>query len=440
MTEKAPKIPVSGELRSKFSKIQIKEIKKFFIASSPHPHSIVAASTLCRSILRSNMVFHVKFFDDIISLDQLNQYAKTMQDTLVIPVGLDVIGATSGSEKRILGIGSRFHSKLKGVHEHPTESPIGAEVLAFMAETLDVQSEELLLAAISALLEGKKDSITNAIVDAVAKEGILISRKGFRIPGYNFLPMNEVFSSNIHPYLDTLSGSPESCQKIFHDADITYSKWTTPLSELTSSEARQLNAILLLSLTSTEIPEVLGTDYECRNEKKSSPLRYFSSISSLSRIAWSKHAMGLLLGVFIGDRARLLGNLTEMYRTYCNETISSVAKLNILLNESDTTAKFHESYIQVDGSNIHEDILPDVGRITLASPIAEDAKFIVIDSDSSIAITWRKPTPLISVSVALYQKKIPYISTSQQSVKITKRSEGDREKIIGIIKPILKDT
>ena len=435
MTDKALAI-LPEALRNRFSKIKLKDSRKVIIASSVTPYSVVASSILCRTFLNTNTLFHVMFFDNMVSIDQLNQHIKTNPDALIITIGLDIIGTLSSKHKQVLSVGSRFHSTLKDVHIAPLDFPVAAESLALAAETGTVQHDEIALATVGSLLESPKHKMTEAMVDVCIKEGILLSRKGFRIPGFNFLSMDEVFSGNIHPYLDSLSGAPEACHRIYEEADISFSKWSTPLSQLSPDEARQLNAVLLLSLSSSAIPHVLGSDYEIPHEKESSPFRHISSISSISRVIWSTHEMGLLLGVLIGDRARLMNTILETYRKYCEETITSVAEVNILLNEREGKATFHDTYISIDTSHLPDTTLADVGRITLQSAIAKEAKFLIMVSKESATVTWKESISLLSVLVELLNQNIPFTSTSPQSVRIDDTSDETLEKTKDVLKSL----
>ncbi|MFW9918197.1 MAG: hypothetical protein ACFFED_01240 [Candidatus Thorarchaeota archaeon] len=438
MTDTAPTIPLLEEPRKRFSKIKLKDVRKIQIFSSSHPHAIAASSILCRAILRANVLFHVKFIDNIVPVDYLEAHMGTTSSTLVLAIGLDIIGATSSHQKHLLGIGSRFHAKIEDLTESSSDIPVAAEAIEFAKETMGVLPEDLGLAAISMLLESPTNEITKAIIAASLKEGIIASRKGFKIPGFNFFLMDEVFSNNIHPYLDSLSGAPESCQRIFEDAEISYSRWSTPLNKLNPKETRQLNAVLLLSLSKAAVPYVLGSDYEFQYEKESSPLRHFSSISSMSQVIWSRHEMGLLLGVLIGDRARLLDSFVKTYRKYCQEAISIVAEVNALLDDSETT-KFADTHILMRTSTLPDTTFPDVGRITLESNAAKDVKFLLLVSEKSLYVIWKKQLSLLAVSAELFKKKIQFISTSKQSVRISDTSDATCSKIVDIMKVLTKD-
>lgn len=439
MTDTAPTIPALEQIRNRFSKVKLKAVKKILIASSIQPHSIVASSILCRAILREKMLFHVKFFDSIVTIEDLDRHLKPDPSILLLAVGLDIVGTSSSHPTQFLEMGVRFHPTLDTLDLTPLSHPVAAEALAFVEEKMEVFPEEIGLAGVSTLLEESKSAAAKTILDTCMKQGLIALRKGFRIPGFNFLAMDEVFANNVHPYLDSLSGAPESCQRIFDDADISFSKWSTPLSALTSNEARQLNAVLLLSLSGAAIPHVLGSDHEILYEKASSPLRHLSGISSLSRIIWSKHEMGLLLGVLIGDRARLLTSLIDTYRSYCRETILSVTKLKAQLHERQDTTSFSDNHILIRTSDVAEDVAPDVGRILLESTIAKDARFLLIASEQSLSVVWKKSISLLSVSAALLKRKIPLISTSAQSVRIPDASDNMCKKVIEVMNESTKD-
>ena len=146
--------------------------------------------------------------------------------------------------------------------------------------------------------------------------------------------------------------------------------------------------------------------------------------------------MGLLLGVLIGDRARLLNTILETYRKYCEETITSVAEVNILLNEREGKATFHDTYISIDTSHLPDTTLADVGRITLQSAIAKEAKFLIMVSKESATVTWKESISLLSVLVELLKQNIPFTSTSPQSVRIDDTSDETLEKTKDVLKSL----
>ncbi len=438
MTDSILPDSLRNQLKSRFVDIDLKSFKKVVIISSYLPHSVTATSILCRAALRAKFLFHVTFCNPIIPVAQAEKYYYDGTETLILSVGVNVIGKPSNPDC-FLPIGGTFYPKTTSIKKEPVSSPAAVEACAFGLATMDIEAAEVALAAIGSLLQDASGNEASKIIQTSVEEGLLAPRKGFKIPGFNFLTLDEVFTNNIYPYLDSLSGNPEACQKIFDDAGIRFSKWRSPLSELASDEARQLNGVLLPSLHPSVVEHILGNDYEFLLEPRTSPLRYLSSISSLARMAWSRQITGVLLSVLIGDRARSLSDMISEYRRHCKETISDVAKLNILLDENDGSVDISSTYVIVDTRALSEHTLADVGRIALDSNITKECMFVIMVSEGSTTLVWKKPLTLFSVSAALFNRAIEHSSVSARAVRIPDTSADTHETIIEALTILLKE-
>lgn len=439
MTDKTPNIPSLKAQRTRYAKLDLKDVKRILVACSMYPSSLVSASILVRGALYSNLIFHVMFFEPIIQAERLVAYLGKDTSTLLFVIGLEVVGEDIESQDRVVLIGSHTYPDVMSISEAKTSPPMAADAYTFSKERFSVSSQDFALAAVGTLLEDVPQDVTSDIIGLAVKQMALESRKGFKIPGFNFLSLDEVFAYNIHPFLNALSGYPDICQSLLKEAEIPLDKWSRPLSELTKAEARRLTSSLIPLLSASSIPSVLGSDYAVLSERLTSPLRQVSGIASLSKVAWSRRQMGLLLGVFVGDRARQLNTLVDSYHQHTRETIAGIAELSIALSEPDSGAIDTEQYISVSIHESPESVFPEIGRITLESDLAKNKKFLVLSSEKSITVVWTSSLALNSLLPAFVEKNIPFLTTSVQSVRIPSKSEEIYKKAIEAVKHVLSE-
>lgn len=439
MTDKTPNIPSLKAQRTRYASLDLKDVKRILVACSVYPSSLVSASILIRGALYSNLLFHVKCFEPLVQAERLVAYLGKDPSTLLFVIGLEVVGEGIENQDRVVLMGSHTYPDVISTPEVKTGFPTAADAYTFSKEKLTVSSQDFALAAVGTLLEDMPNDATSDIIGLAVKQMTLESRKGFRIPGFNFLTLDEVFAYNIHPFLNSLSGYPDTCQSLLKEAEIPLDKWNRPLSELTKAEATRLTASLVPLLSDSSIPFVLGSDYEVLSEKPTSPLRRISGIASLSEVAWSTRQMGLLLGVFAGDRARQLNTLVDSYHQHTRETINGIAELSITLSEPDSGAIDTEQYISVSIHDTPESVFPEIGRIALESNLAKDKKFLVLSAEESITVVWTKSLSLSSLLPAIVERNIPFLTTSIQSLRIPSKSEEVYSKAIEALKQALSE-
>ncbi|MFW9954296.1 MAG: hypothetical protein ACFFD3_07060 [Candidatus Thorarchaeota archaeon] len=433
MSEKVPNIPGLKTLRSKFSAIRSTRIKKIAIYSTPAPHAILAAAVLCRAALRANILFHVKFIEPLESVGVVPRTLPKESDTLQVYIDITFYGKEFPDNERIVAIGSSSYPDFVSI-EVKRDYPIALEAYTLAKEVLKISNEELSLAAAGSILEGLTNKPSNEILSVSTKSNLISSRKGFKIPGTNFLPLDEVFLNSIHPFISNLSGNPASCQKLINDADIPIDKWSRPLSKLSNKEARSLSSALIPLLSSNSVPDVFGSDYETLTESPESPMRYISSLSALGQTMWSLKTPSIFLGVSIGDRARLLADLIERYKNHCKATINGTQKLSSILNEDDTKiSKENHIFTTSAIAEIPEAIAPDCSRIIMESDLGTDTTFLLLRTAESIFITWKKQLPSVKVMAALLSKKIALVSASSNSIRVMENSEKGVAKVIGAL-------
>lgn len=439
MSDKAPVISSLKSVSDRFSKINTKNFKRITIISSLIPYSIIATSILCRAALKTNTLFHAKFVDPLISAESIAANLTVKPSNLLVTVGLDTYGDISDKADHILSIGGSSNLDLSSVEYNQPTTPLAAVAYAFAREKMKVDNGDFALAIMGSILEDENNEVTKQIIELGTKKGLVLSRRGMKIPGTNFLPLETVFQNNIHPYLDGLSGVPKRCQKLFIDADLPLSKRINPLDQLTTEESKHLTTMLIPYLSAEAIPNVLGSDYEFPMENDTSPMRYLSSIISLGKIIWSHRLTGLFLGILIGDRARQLTSLIERYTEHCEDTIKAVHRLNVILNETESQIQFSEDYISVSNLDTEDNVLADASRILLETTL-ENKKFIILRKAQSISIGWKPEFHLVPVIAAFLERELPLMSTSSTSLRVLDSSDATYAKVIDTIRKITTES
>ena len=140
--------------------------------------------------------------------------------------------------------------------------------------------------------------------------------------------------------------------------------------------------------------------------------------------------------MFIGDRARILSSLVDLYREHSRETVEGVQKLNVILNETDSQIQTGDQYISAP-VNIPDEVLSDVGRIALESGIGNDRKFLILRTNQAMTVSWTHDISSSQVMLQLLGKKVPTISKSNTSVRVESVSDQIHAKITEAIKTIV---
>jgi hypothetical protein len=246
--------------------------------------------------------------------------------------------------------------------------------------------------------------------------------------------MNEVLAYSIRPYLPNLSGRPEICDKIYEEADIPYPKLKTPLSSLTSEEAKRMNEQLLPKLDPSVIPQVLGQDFILSLENEASPARLLSGIRTIAETAWTLREPGASTAIWIGDRARVLRSLLDSYMAHSKEVIAGVERMVAILQESELERTDQPPLISQ--TEAHEEILSDVGRVVLEANYVDTDKLMVI-SDSSIFAIWKSGTiSLQNLFRSLMSVGILPNATSSNSLRVNDTSEDTKSKIASALRNV----
>ncbi|MCX8181617.1 MAG: DHH family phosphoesterase [Candidatus Methanomethyliaceae archaeon] len=171
--------------------------------------------------------------------------------------------------------------------------------------------------------------LNKAIAVEAESKGLLKTKLGLKLYGFESRPLVQCLANTIEPYLPGLSGDEGACLKFIKSLGIDPVKadgsWRSQ-ADLSNNELRTLlNGIIkyLISqgLSSKEAESVVGTLYIFPNEPPDSPLRdareFASSINACGRLG--KYGLGV--SICMGDRGQALEELKQTLQEY-RKTIS----------------------------------------------------------------------------------------------------------------------
>lgn len=438
MSGRSRKTPSFKAIRTQFSELSFKTGKRVLIVSSSMPESTIASAILSRSILKSGEIFHITFVEPVVHAEDINKLRSTYSDSSVIVIGVDV------ADKKRITKGKSYPVFIGGVHESEqtqslrlgNERTLSAASYIFADQIAKTGPEELQLAAAGTLLSANSTKLKGAAREVVVKaekKGLVEEKTGFRLFGVNFMPLNEVLAYSIRPYLPNLSGRPEICDKIYEEADIPYPKFKTPLSSLTSEEAKKMNEQLLPKLDPSVIPQVLGQDFILSHENKESPARLLSGIRAIAETAWTLAEPGASTSIWIGDRARVLRGLLDSYMAHSKEVIAGVERMIAILQESEIERTDYPHMISQ--TEAREEVLSDVGRVVLEANYVDTDRLMVISKDSSIFAIWKSGSIILQdLFRSLMSVGILPNATSSNSLRVNDTSEETKEKIASALR------
>lgn len=428
--------------RKKYSKIVFGD-NKLLIISSPQIHAIISSSILSRAALKSGLLFHVKFLEPVVYSDDIIALVERHPKAIPILIGINVIGTLEKIQKKLVFLGGSRYEENDEYKDSIEEISISLDAYSLARESMQCDTEDFILAILGEITQRglvnldkmpSKDAIQYAI-----DSKLLQSRKGIKIPGSNFIPLNDALQFCIHPYIDGLSGVDNACQRLFQDADIPLIKWRTPLSKLTNEEATKLTTNMVILLKPGIVGETLGIDYELLTEPSDCSFRLISNIISMARVVWSRGEMGVLLGVLIGDRARTLRRLEDIYLKHCKEVIQGVQEILEAMNDSDTRVQSSAYSTTVPFAVTPNESLSDVGQIILQNTL-ESKKFLIIKSATALEIIWQFDDAILGTVLMLMKKNgLSVVSTSKKSVRIDGTSKKILAKSQGVLDSIFRE-
>ncbi len=393
-------------LSKSYSSMRISKGSRIVVLAAPEPACIASAAVIARTAIENNRVFHVRFIDPS---DSIN--AK------VLDVGKNSVGVLVG-----INAPEDFSSEspLIPLNLHESDRTLAINTLAFLDSQLDINQESVTLAAVIALLESKQSNSSQSIIKMATDYNRLREQRGFKLPGRTHISTIDTLQFSIYPYLDGITGVNGRCEKILLEANIPNTKWQTPLTQLNSEEAQNLTANLLPLVSSKYIPTILGTDYELTEEKPNTPVRSLATIKAFAKTVWARREMGLLLGVLIGDRARILRRLIDSYDTHTRNTVMAIKTLMVSLNDAESKVRFRLRSIITPTEGTAPEVLPDVGRILFETIITDHEKFLVMNSGGTVEIVWSSGKYTTNqILSCLTSSGISAVSTSYCSARVS---------------------
>ena len=380
-------------LKNQCTEIGFNNSNQTVLVSSPDTKSALATALLCRGIMKSGGKFHVSFEHPIVDLDRVNELRSLHESANLILVGIDTLG------KKRIRKGKSYPIFLGGTSESEqvesltcgTTDTVSAAGYVFSEQLLSVNDYDLQIAAGAILLSTKPAKPTQKVGDEIvekAREKKLVEeRKGVRLFGFGFLPLDELFLYNTRPFIPGLSGNQKACDSLLNEAEIPVTKLHSPMSELSNKEAQSLTQHLTSRLLDefgpSIIAQIMGTDYILLLEAENSPLRYLSGLEAIAETSWARQEQGAAMSIWIGDRGRALRSVIDIYLSHHKDVISTIERLQTKLKGTST-----ETSTSIEVAGVQSEILTDVGRVTLQSGIANRERPLLINSDESTVAIW----------------------------------------------------
>ena len=429
----------------RIEEIKLKKGTRVLVVSSPLPEATLSSALLCRAISKSNGLFHMRFVDAITHAQEINSLFKTYRNYTPVIIGVEIIGERLPKRKRRtpIVIGGDIHVKDSQFSVLGKDDPLSSTTYYLAENNFSIGPVELQLAAIGALVELNInlnfDDKYPEIVKTAIKEGILSEKKGLKIFGSNFLPLNESLMYNIHPYLQGVSGSPKLCDKILDDADIPLTKRRTPMTTLTIEEQQQLTTQLIPKLTPITISRVLGMDFIAHCEKDGGFLQFVSTVPPIAETAWNREELGMLFSIWLGDRARILRSFLDSHMLHCKGVIAGIEKVSDALKEN-IGVDDNNLVVNVQSVGLHNTILPSIGRIVFESEYISKEKIMILTTEVSTEIAWASNNIEMFDAFSILEKKgVNSIPTSKKSLRVNNTSQNVVEKISKSLEILLGD-
>ncbi|MBD3405556.1 MAG: hypothetical protein GF411_05405 [Candidatus Lokiarchaeota archaeon] len=438
MSERPDKPPIIVSIDETLDGIDIKEDSSFLIVSSSSSESCLASGILCKGLIRSNCRFHLTFVEPIVSSNTLSKLILSYPHLYPIVIGVSTVDDTplALSDRSLISVGGTPNNSSDLINcINLADSDLGCASYMIIRNHFIAKEEDLALAAISSLLRTGNPSESSICageaVDIALELGLVSKNKELRVYGVNFLPLKEIFLKSIHPYIQGISGNQIAVEKLFDGADISFSHRTEPLMRLNNDQIRNLSSELLPHVNLDIIPLVSGTDYKILSEKEESPMYRLSAIQALSIISWANSHPGLLTGVWIGDRARLLRELLDLYSDQAIKVIDTVRDLALKSKDFDANEIGSISIIELNETS---SVLSLVGTIALQNSFIDSDRILVFDSSIELVVIW--PPSLLEfrhIVSEVAKAGLEYKTLSYRSIAISKKTPESKTQVLSIL-------
>ena len=436
MSTKTRGSPSIKSLKKQCSEIPFKDSEQVFLVSSPDTVSSLSTAILCRAIMKSGRSFHVSFEAPIIDLDRVSELRTNHESASVFFIGIDTVGKKKirkGKSYPIFVGGTPESDQVKSL-TLGTNDTVPATAYLFAEEHLTSLDYELQLAAGATLLHSGFTKITpkvnKEIVEQARERKLIEERKGIRLFGFGFLPLDELLLYSTRPFILGISGNQKACDALLNEAEIPITKLRTPMSSLNNIEAQHLTqhltSKLLEKIGPSIIPHILGTDFVLTCEAETSPFRYLSGLEAVAETAWARQEQGAAMSVWIGDRGRALRSVIDTYLSHHKDVISTVQRLETKLKGVST-----ETSTSIEIPGVQGELMTDVGRIALQSGIVNQERPLLINSDDSTIVVWTSDDIKLNKVIRVLQKNnLHPVPTSPRSLKFKKLPVESREEVL----------
>ncbi|MFW9961986.1 MAG: hypothetical protein ACFFCX_00285 [Candidatus Sifarchaeia archaeon] len=423
-------------LKKKCAEITFKDSKQVVLVSSPYTSSTLATAILCRAIMKSGRAFHVTFEPPIISSEKVEELRNKHESVSIIFVGIDIMGKKKIRKGKIYPtfIGGTSESEQIESLTIGTNYTVPVSAYVFAEEYLTTRDYELQLAAGATLLlttPAQTSAKANKEIVGQAKERKLIEeRKGIRLFGFGFLPLDELFLYSTRPFIKGISGNQKACDMLLNESEIPITKLRSSMSKLNNAEAQHLTqhltSKLLDEIGPNIIPQILGTDYILTQETETSPIRYLSGLDAIAETAWARQELGASMSVWIGDRGRALRSVIDTYLSHHKDVISTIQRLETKMKGAST-----ETSTSLEIVGVRSELLTDVGRVALQSDILDKKRPLLINNEDSTLIIWSIERIDMNKALSLLQKKnLNPVPTSKKSLMFKRLSVESREDVL----------
>jgi RecJ-like exonuclease len=443
MSKKASRSPSLRTLKTRCSEIKLKSDDQFLLVSAPDPESTMASALLCRAIMKSGGTFHVSFEQPIMNIESIHNIRNQYESSIIVLVGIETVGKKKLRKGKGYPVFVGGSSESAQVSSFTVGNPhtVSAAAYVLAREHFATGDYELQMAAAAALVydkshkSPKKSSTANkALVKQALDKNLLEKQAGIRLFGFNFLPIDEVLLFSTRPYIQGISGDQKACDAFLSEADVPITKIRNPLTTLSNSEiqkfSQHLTSILLEKMGPDKLSFAFGPDYILTRENESSPLRYLSGLESIANTAWARQELGATMGIWIGDRGRALRNVIDTQMSQSKDVISAVHRLETKMKGTSS-----EASTSIELAGIRNELLTDIGRVTLQSEIVSPERPLVISNEECNIIIWTYENVDVNrVLLSIDRENLSPVTTSSQSIMLKTLTSESITEILKLVK------
>ncbi len=415
MKEAAFDVPRLKAIRQACDEVDLSGDSYLVILTAPMPECIMASVLLSMAMLRVKGTFHIKYGEPVYSAKRIEEILEAHPRCRLAIVGVNPDeNLDLGNQVFVMGVSDADSSSI-------TLGRQGEETLAAYAlasEKLRVGSNELKLALAGTLAGSRKEETAEDILGYCREHGVADIRKGFLLFGSNFLPLIESLEYSMFPYLSNLSGDRVACEELLDEADIPFSKRGNPILDLDTKEQQSLSENLIPLLDSRLISEVFGQDLVFPDEKGNGPMRFFSNMMVLFKVAWIRNKYGLSAAMCFGDRAQQLRTLIDESLSLSKRSLDALPQMFAAIDKESNIADSRVVELEV---NVGSDLLPTLGIIASQNGMLHD-DFLLLGNSNETHLVWkREEHSLQMIMKMLHEAAIESVSTSYRSLRIDEK-------------------